>query len=79
MLALLNPLILVPELRAGGSGIAEKEEDGGEEARWGLSGPSGAPEGSELRLPALVHPDELLDFVVSLGAIPDAATKWFLY
>lgn len=70
----------MPELRAGGRGIAEKEEDDeGEEGTWGLSGPSGAPEGRELRLPALVHPEELLDFVVSLGGTPDAATKWFLY
>lgn len=66
----------MPELRAGGGGIEEKEEDDeGREGTWGLSGPSGAPEGTELKLPALVHPEELLDFVVSLGGTPDAATK----
>ena len=40
----------------------------------------GSPEGTELRLPALVHPAELLELVlVTLGGRPDAATKWFLY
>lgn len=41
--------------------------------------PSGAPEGTELRLPALVQPEVLLDWALSLGDLPDAATKWFLY
>lgn len=45
----------------------------------GRSRPSGAPQGMELRLPALVQPDVLLDLVESLGALSDAATKWFLY
>jgi len=54
----------------------EKEEPAPPRER---SGPSAASVGTELRLPALVHPDELLDLVVSLGEMPDAATKWFLY
>lgn len=41
--------------------------------------PSGATEGTELRLPALVQPDVLFDCALSFGEILDAATKWFLY
>ena len=54
----------------------EEEE---EPAPLERSGPSAASVGTELRLPALVQPEELLDLVVSLGEMPDAATKWFLY
>jgi hypothetical protein len=71
--ALVKPAILVPMPRAAGGAMAK---EGGPRGR---SGPSGAPVGTELRLPALVQPEELLDLVVSLGTMPDAATKWFLY
>lgn len=46
---------------------------------WDRSEPLGASVGTELRLPALVQPDELLDLVVSFGGPLDAATKWLLY
>lgn len=44
-------------------------------AEWDLSEPLAASVGTELRLPALVQPDELLDLVLSLGGPLDAATK----
>lgn len=68
----MKPAILVPTLRAGGGAM-------GEGAARDRSGASAASVGTELRLPALVQPEELLDLVVSLGGTPDAATKWFLY
>lgn len=44
-------------------------------AVWDRSAPLGDSVGTELRLPALVQPEELLDLVVSLGGPLDAATK----
>lgn len=46
---------------------------------WGRSEPLAASVGTELRLPALVQHDELLDLVLSFGGPLDAATKWLLY
>ena len=48
-------------------------------AHWDLSEPLADSVGTELRLPALVQHDELLDLVLSLGGPLDAATKWLLY
>ena len=70
--ALAKPAILVPTANGGGGAMEEP-------APRERSGPSAASVGTELRLPALVQPEELLDLVVSLGEMPDAATKWFLY
>lgn len=44
-----------------------------------LSEPLAGSVGTELRLPALVQPEELLDLVLSFGGPLDAATKWLLY
>lgn len=68
----MKPASLVPELKAGGGGGIGEEDDS-------VRLPSGSPEGTELRLPALVQPEVLFDCGLSLGEIPDAATKWFLY
>lgn len=43
------------------------------------SEPLAASVGTELRLPALVQPDELLLLTLSFGGPLDAATKWLLY
>lgn len=48
-------------------------------ARWDLSEALGGSVGTELRLPALVHPDVLLALTLSLGGPLLAATKWLLY
>lgn len=48
-------------------------------ALWDLSELLGDSVGTELRLPALVQHEELLDLVVSFGGPLDAATKWLLY
>ncbi|TNN30086.1 hypothetical protein EYF80_059764 [Liparis tanakae] len=44
-------------------------------ALWERSGPLADSVGTELRLPALVQHDELLDLVLSFGGPLDAATK----
>lgn len=44
-------------------------------ALWDRSEPLADSVGTELRLPALVQHDELLDLVVSFGGPLDAATK----
>lgn len=62
----------MPKLKDGGGGGMGEEDDS-------VRLPSGAPEGTELRLPALVQPEVLFDWALSLGDLPDAATKWFLY
>lgn len=46
---------------------------------WDRSELLGASVGTELRLPALVQPEELLLLMLSFGGPLDAATKWLLY